>query len=172
MPSTDCSTTTRRKLRALALFHPLLFLALLAASLTSAQAQSPKLLISSPPPLSIKRGGSADLKLVATLSEGFHANSHTPSDENLIPLKLTWEPGPVTAKDIVYPKPQMEKYAFSEKPLSVVTGAFDLTTKFVAAASAPTGGTILTGKLRYQACNSNACFPPKTVEVKVPVTIQ
>ena len=76
------------------------------------------------------------MKITATLNEGFHANSHTPSDENLIPLKLTWEPGPVVAKDVVYPKPKMEKYAFSPDPLSVVSGSFDITTKFALAPGA------------------------------------
>ena len=141
-------------------------------SLPALQAQGPKLVIADPQPLTIKRGATADLKLAATLNEGFHANSHTPSDENLIPLKLTWEPGVITAKDVTYPTPKMEKYAFSDKPLSVVTGAFNLTTKFTAAANASAGSSTLLGKLRYQACNSNACFPPKTVEVKVPVTVQ
>jgi len=110
--------------------------------------------------------------LTATLNEGFHANSHTPSDENLIPLSLTWAPGSVVAKNVVYPKPQMEKYSFSEKPLSVVTGSFDLVTRFTAAPGATPGDSVLTGKLKYQACNDRACFPPKTVEVKVPVTVQ
>jgi len=31
---------------------------------------------------------------------------------------------------------------------------------------------VLTGKLRYQACNHNACFPPKTIDVKVPADIR
>jgi len=112
------------------------------------------------------------VKITATLNEGFHANSHTPSDESLIPLKLTWEPGPVIAKDVVYPKPKMEKYAFSPDPLSVVSGSFDITTKFAPAPGAAPGMSVVTGKLRYQACSDRACFPPKTVEIKLPVNIQ
>jgi hypothetical protein len=30
----------------------------------------------------------------------------------------------------------------------------------------------MVGKLRYQACNSNACFPPKSVEVRLSYQIQ
>jgi hypothetical protein len=133
--------------------------------------QGPRLTVSDPGHLTVKRGSAATLKLAASLNEGFHANSHTPSDENLIPLTLTWTPGPVVAKDVIYPKPQMEKYSFSEKPISVVSGAFDLTTKFAAAPGATTGDSVVVGKLKYQACNDKACFPPKTVEVKVPVTV-
>jgi hypothetical protein len=28
------------------------------------------------------------------------------------------------------------------------------------------------GKLRYQASNNSMCFPPKTVDVKLPVEVQ
>jgi len=122
--------------------------------------------------VTLKHGGAADVKITATLNEGFHANSHTPSDESLIPLKLTWEPGPLVAKDVVYPKPKMEKYSFSPDPLSVVSGSFDITTKFATAPSAAAGMSVVTGKLRYQACSDRACFPPKTVEIKLPVNIQ
>ncbi len=106
------------------------------------------------------------------MNEGFHANSHTPSEPNLIPLTITWQPGPLEAVTTTYPVPSMEKYAFSPTPISVVAGAFTITTKFKASAKAEPGHETLIGKLRYQACNSNACFPPKTVEVKLPVTIQ
>ena len=140
--------------------------------LPSCFAQGPKLTVSEPQKVTLKRGSSATVKITAALNEGFHANSHTPSDENLIPLTLNWTPGVAVAKDVVYPKPKMEKYSFSDKPLSVVTGSFDLTTTFAVPASAPAGDGFLTGKLRYQACNDKACFPPKNVEVKVPVTVQ
>ena len=66
----------------------------------------------------------------------------------------------------------MEKYAFSPDPLSVVSGSFDITTKFALAPGAASGMSVLTGKLRYQACSDRACFPPKTVEIKLPVNIQ
>ena len=47
-------------------------------------AQSPRLTVSDPPALTLKHGAAGDVKITATLNEGFHANSHTPSDENLI----------------------------------------------------------------------------------------
>jgi hypothetical protein len=66
----------------------------------------------------------------------------------------------------------MEKYEFSDKPLSVFTGDFDLIAKFKAPADARQGPGIMIGKLRYQACNNHSCFPPKSVEVRLPYTIQ
>ena len=65
----------------------------------------------------------------------------------------------------------MEKYAFSDKPLSVYTGNFDLITKFKVGTSAMPGQVIMTGKLRYQACTDRMCLQPKTIDVSVPVDL-
>ncbi len=111
------------------------------------------------------------MKIVAQLKPGYHCNSDKPSEDYLIPLKLTWTPAPLEVAEVVYPKPQMEKYAFSEKPLSVYTGDFDIITKFKVPASAPPGPAVLTGKLRYQACTDRMCLPPKTVDVSLPITV-
>jgi hypothetical protein len=66
----------------------------------------------------------------------------------------------------------MEKYEFSEKPLSVFTGNIELISNFKVAANAPAGPGVAVGQLRYQACSDKACFPPKTVEVTLPYQIQ
>lgn len=112
-----------------------------------------------------------EAKVTAQLRPGYHCNSNTPSDDYLIPLKLTWTPAPLAVDDVVYPKPQMEKYAFSDKPLSVYTGDFDILTKFKVPASAPLGPSVISAKLRYQACTDRMCLPPKTVDVSLPVEI-
>lgn len=118
-----------------------------------------------------KAGAAVDSALPLYLRSGFHVNSNTPSDEYLIPLRLTWNPGPLEAAGFSFPKPQMEKYSFSEKPLSVFTGDFQIVTHFKAAANAAAGPATLTGKLRYQACNNKMCLPPKTLDVSLQIEI-
>jgi hypothetical protein len=133
-------------------------------------AQTPVLTVKPPVGVVVKKGGTVDVKLMASLNEGFHLNSHTPTEDYLIPLTLKWEGG-LEEVEVVYPKPQLEKYSFDDKPLSVLTGAFPLVTKFKAPASAGTGPVTLTGKVRYQACNNNACFRPNTVPVTLTVQV-
>jgi len=113
----------------------------------------------------------ADSALPLELRPGYHVNSNTPSDEYLIPLRLTWNPGPLAASGFTFPQPRMEKYSFSEKPLSVFTGDFQIVTHFKASANAAPGPATLTGKLRYQACNNSMCLPPKTLDVSLQVEI-
>jgi hypothetical protein len=135
-----------------------------------ALAQTPALTLKPPVGVVVKKGATIDVKLSATLNEGFHLNSHTPTEDYLIPLTLKWE-GPLEEVDTVYPKPQMEKYSFDDKPLSVLTGQFPLVTKFKAPASAAPGPVTLNGKVRYQACNNTMCFAPKTVPVTLTVQV-
>jgi len=119
-----------------------------------------------------KRNSELTAKLAVSLGAGYHINSNAPHETYLIPLKLTWTAAPLEVEAVAYPKPHDEKYQFSDQPLSVLTGNFEIATKFKVPADAASGPAILTGKLRYQACNNTMCFPPKTVEVKLPLDIQ
>ena len=112
------------------------------------------------------------MKLKAQLRTGFHVNSDKPSEDYLIPLKLTWAKEPLQLEQITYPKPQLEKYDFSLTPLSVFSGNFEIVTRFKAPAAASPGPAMMNGKLRYQACNNKECLPPKTIDVAVTVEIQ
>jgi thiol:disulfide interchange protein DsbD len=137
-----------------------------------AVAQTNLLTVTPPSKLHAKRGETVTATVRAQLRPGYHCNSNTPADAFLIPLKLTWNADPLQVGKIAYPKPQLEKYDFSEKPISVFSGDFDITTEFNVPAKAPNGPAIVTGKLRYQACNNTMCFPPKTVDVPLSVEIQ
>jgi hypothetical protein len=133
--------------------------------------QNNVLSIAPPEKVIAKAGAATEVKLSLELRTGYHCNSNKPADEYLIPLKLTWATGALESPEVTYPAPQMEKYSFSEKPLSVYTGTFNLMTKFKVSASAAPGQTIVTGKLRYQACTDRMCLQPKTIDVSIPIDI-
>ena len=141
-------------------------------SIGAAVAQSQVLNIVVPPRLTIKRSEPVIAKLQLELRQGYHVNSNTPSDEYMIPLKLTWDAGPLEAREVIFPKPHLEKSEFAEKPLSVFSGEFEIATKLAVKPNAPSGLGILNGKLRYQACNDKMCLPPKTVDVKLTYEIK
>ncbi len=112
-------------------------------------------------------------KVAVTLRPGYHVNSDAPHEAYLIPLKLNWTAAPLAVEGVSYPKAHDEKYQFSpDQPLSVFTGSFEITTKFKVPADATGGQAILAGKLKYQACNDTMCFPPKTVDVNLPVDVR
>jgi hypothetical protein len=102
------------------------------------------------------------------VDDGFHINSHTPSDELLIPtvLKLDAAGGPKVL-DETYPVGSKFKLAMGEgEVLDVYQGEFRVALRIVA----PKGQSTWSGALRYQACDNAACFPPRTLPVKVAVT--
>ncbi len=144
---------------------------LLPCFLPKCFGQNNVLSIAPPEKITAKIGAPIQVKVSLELRTGYHCNSNKPSDEYLIPLKLTWNTGALEAPEVIYPAPQMEKYAFSDKPLSVYTGNFDLITKFKVGTSAMPGQVIMTGKLRYQACTDRMCLQPKTIDVSVPVDL-
>lgn len=142
----------------------------LAAALP-AQTAGP-LAVHEPQKLVVKRTGAATQTLKAEMKPGYHCNSDKPTEEWMIPLKLTWQSTAVQAKSVVYPRPKMQKFEFSEKPISVLDGAFDIVTTLERIPNAMPGPSVLSGKLRYQACNDKMCLPPKTIEVKVPLLVE
>jgi DsbC/DsbD-like thiol-disulfide interchange protein len=118
-----------------------------------------------------KRSAAVTTKIPVTIAPGFHVNSNTPSDEYLIPLKVTWTSlGALQGGQVTFPKP--EKISVGDKPLSVFTGKIDLGVAFTVAPAAAAGPGVASGKLSYQACNSTTCFPPKSIEITVPYQVQ
>ena len=147
--------------------------ALCALAVISTGAQTPGVLsVSDSTKLNVPRGGEVTQTLKLQLQPGYHVNSNAPNEEYLVPMKLTWDSAAVEIVAVHYPKPASEKTDFSDKPLSVFTGNFEILTKFRRAPKASPGPGFLNGKLRYQACNDKMCLPPKTLEVKIPLLVE
>ncbi len=148
------------------------FLFLLPA-MVFGQSEGPRNVVKVAPaePVSAKISSTVKVALSVQVDEGYHVNSNTPADEFLIPLKLTWSPGPLQSGAVSFPKPQLEKLQFAEKPVSVFKGTFEIATRFKVPADAKPGQSSITGKLHFQACNDRMCLTPKTVDVSVPIEI-
>jgi len=151
----------------------------LAAAISSASPlaaqQSGVQFVSAEPAAGItaRHGAAIEVQLKLVVRSGHHIQSNTPAEEYLIPSALTWDSNPALAsKGVIYPKAESVKYDFSEKPLSVFSGAITVTSRFAVAPDAQRGPMNLTGKFRYQACNDKMCFPPKTLPVSVTVTVE
>ena len=152
--------------------NPVLCCLLAASSLSFAQSNTGSVLMTpKPEPVAARAGTTVEVKLPLQLREGYHVNSNMPPDPYLIPLKLSWDAGPFTAFEVVYPKPILLKLGFWPTPVPVFSGKFELTTRFKVTASVPPGLVNLPGKLRYQACNDRMCLPPKTIDLTLPVSV-
>jgi hypothetical protein len=99
------------------------------------------------------------------IQDGFHINSHTPHEKNLIPTQLMVVDGDgVNVSAVDFPPGTDTSFAFAPNDkVSVYTGTVTLRAHMTVAP----GGHLLQGALRYQACDANACMPPR----KIPVAI-
>ena len=102
------------------------------------------------------------------IRRGYHINSSQPNDPYLIPTVLTWDDAPLRVGSITYPPPEEVRYEFSDKPLSVYSGRVEIVTTFEVS-GVPSGAGKLSGSFRFQACNDEACLPPRTRPVTVPL---
>jgi len=120
--------------------------------------------------------GSAEASVRLKIAEGFHIHANPPSLPNLIPTELKIEASEIdagiTAGTPVYPSSITKKFEFSEQPLKVYEGEAIIKLPVRVAASATKGAHQLRAKLRTQACDNQACYPPRTIETFIPVNVR
>ena len=155
-------------------FSRVLFLfALLIGLSAQALAQSSSSVVKVRPGASsytLKQGTAAKLEVVLDIDSGYHINSNRPNDRNLVATALKFDRMPgLVVTPVVYPKAKMQKFEFSEKPLSVFEGNTVL--RFTARALPTADATALKGKLTIQACNDQLCLRPQTVDVSIPIQV-
>jgi thiol:disulfide interchange protein len=125
------------------------------------------------PAVEVKAGGSTDAAVRLTIAQGYHINANPPTFPYLKATELTVEPGQgVTAGKPAYPASVTRKFSFSNDPLAVYEGETAVTLPLAAAADAKKGAQTLKGKLRVQACDDEKCYPPRTLEAPIPVTVK
>ena len=120
-----------------------------------------------PEQITLPAGKPTKIELHFRVAPGLHINSHTPSEEELIPTTLSISEGSGARLDgAVYPPGTGFSLPFDPKiRLSVYTGEFTIQARIVAAA----GNHLVEARLRYQACDNNVCMPPKTIKAAIDV---
>lgn len=120
-----------------------------------------------PEQVTVAAGKLSAVALHFRIQQNLHINSHRPRADYLIPtvfsipeasgVRLASASYPAGA-DFTLPVDPSEK-------LLVYSGEFTIDAKIVAAP----GDHLVEAKLRYQACDQNACMPPKTITVPIDV---
>jgi hypothetical protein len=120
-----------------------------------------------PEQVTVPAGKPSAVALHFRIQQDLHINSHTPRADYLIPTvfsipetsgvrlaSASYPPG----TDFMLPVDPKEK-------LLVYSGEFTIQAQIVAAP----GDHLVEAKLHYQACDQNACMPPKTITVPIDV---
>jgi hypothetical protein len=126
-----------------------------------------------PSTVTVSPGHSSPIQFTFRVQTPYHINSSQPTAEELIPTQLHFSlPGEVAIGKMHYPAGELMSFPFDPSTkLSVYSGDFVIKGVVVAPTQASTGTYTIHGELRYQACDNNACYPPKklpfTFNVKV-----
>lgn len=120
-----------------------------------------------PEQVRLPAGKPAMVALHFRVAQGLHINSHTPSDDSLIPTTFSIPAGAgARLENASYPAGTTIALPADPKTrLNVYTGDFAIQTRLLAAA----GDHLVQGRLRYQACDQTQCMPPRTISVAIDV---
>ncbi len=135
--------------------------------------QGPVVKLAPAPVVTAVQGKPATVSLLFRVASGYHINSNQPKAEFLIPTVLKVE----ATTDIVigkttYPAGQDMSFAFApDDKLNVYTGDFRVDVLVRPLHSVQPGKYIVRGTLKYQACDNQACYPPKQLPVSFDVKI-
>ncbi len=114
-------------------------------------------------------GASFRLAVVVELAGPWHIQANPVSLPELIPTVLKLESTDlVQFGAITYPKGKEEKVSWADEPVALYTGKIAILADGKVSDKAPLGPVTLQGTLRYQACDDQVCYAPKTV----PVTLE
>ena len=124
-------------------------------------------------PEKIKKGRVVRASVVMEIPSGLHVQSSKPLDKYLIPTKLDVEtPQGLKVGPVSYPRAIMRNLKFSKSAVAVYEGRATLRFNVTVPANYSGSSGEIKGKLRFQACNDDACFPPVTREVKMWLNVE
>ena len=151
----------------------LLSVAVLAATLIAAPADPVawKLQVVSAAP--VKPGVRFNVKLLATVQNGWHLYSMKPMAEGPIATRIWIGDGqPFSlAGGVQAPDPQVVQDPTLGMEVELYEGEAQFTLPVKIAPGTAAGAHALVVSAAYQSCNDKICLPPKTVKVELPVTV-
>lgn len=125
-----------------------------------------------PPVKSVSPGDTFELALELIIAPSYHINSQKPEDELLVPTSVEFKKDSVfEVKEIIFPEAKKKKFKFSDKLLSVYEGQTKVKIKIELAEDFCGSNLDIEGKIRYQACDDQACLRPTFVPFKVKIPI-
>jgi hypothetical protein len=130
-------------------------------------ASKPAVVFLYPEQVTVPAAKPTKMNLHFRIAPGLHINSHTPTQDELIPTTLTIPAGSGVRLDGVAYPPGTD-FTLPLDPhtkLSVYSGEFILQARIVATP----GDHLVEAALRYQACDNNACMPPRTITAAIDV---
>ena len=120
-----------------------------------------------------QRGRTIQAAIVIDIPSGYHVNANRPLNKYSIPTSLKVEgPRGITIGPTVYPRAVVRKLkAVNNEPLAVYESRAILRFNVTVSANYQEGSADLKARLKFQSCNDEVCFPPKTRVVNMGIGV-
>jgi hypothetical protein len=112
------------------------------------------------------------LKLFVDVTPKPKMHVYAPGAKDYLPITLELNSAGVRAGKITYPASQDWYFEPTKEHVPVYQSPFRLTQDIVVASTAKPGTLIVTGVLKYQACDDTICYNPVTEPVSWTVTVK
>lgn len=111
------------------------------------------------------RGKATRGTIVLSIPGGLHANSNRPGSEYAIPTTVRLSSPGAKVGGVSYPRGKNRKFSFSSDTINVYEGRVSFPFTLTVPATFKGSSIRVNASVRYQACNDEVCYPPKTKEV-------
>jgi hypothetical protein len=143
-----------------------------ATRATATPTPEPQVVSVSTDETKLAAGGAGEAAVRLDIAEGYHVHANPASDKFYIATEVQAAPQEgITPGKPVYPKAITRKLEFSKTPLALYEGQPIVKLPLRADAGVAKGRHTLRVTVRVQACNDQACQPPRNIETLIPVTI-
>lgn len=119
------------------------------------------------------RGKKTRAVVTLDIPSELHANSNKPKSEYLIPTNVKVTPvAGLKIGPVMYPAGVDKKFGFSENELNVYEGKVEFGFDVTPLKTFRRDKVAIEVAVRYQACNDEVCFPPKTKRVTLTAAVK
>lgn len=120
----------------------------------------------------VRPGETFKVALLVNIAPGYHINGNELGDPYLVPTELFLdEPKWFEVAESVFPKPLSARFDYAESEVAYYEGEIVIGVLVRTQKAVGPGIHRLTGKLVYQACDSQACLTPQEVKLEIPVEV-
>jgi Disulphide bond corrector protein DsbC len=123
--------------------------------------------------VSVARGHSGTVELIFRIPPGLHINSNVPRQEYLKKTELKLDaPTDIVVRKITYPDGEDRSFPFApQEKINVYSGDFTVTVVVRPLKTVLPTKYAVHGRLKYQACDNAACYPPREAPVTFEVRV-
>jgi len=120
----------------------------------------------------VGRGSAVKGRITLSIPGGLHVNSNRPNSKYAIPTSVRISAVGAKTGAVTYPRGSNRKFQFSEDTLNVYEGTVSFIFTLTVPATFKGNVVKVNAVVKFQACNDEVCFPPKTKEITLTAKVK